>query len=590
MGCKDPKTNNPIFHNPLPLGGTKESKLGKTGKRNPENQIFANSPYGRSRGKGPHGGCDMRASIGTPIYATVSGKVTIGQQAVNKPRSGGKGGAGYYVTIEDDSGVKHQFMHMSKEGYDVAKALAGKRVEGGTQIGFTGTTGIWKDGKKDHQPHLHYETREKNEKGKWVTTNPMPYLNPESVTLDPVSGRDLKKTKRSWRDKDPEKEKKWWKEKYNARCAALGGVPDDGPTTTPSPAPTSTPTTPSQKEEEVELLEAGEESRNARRFQEQCFLMDNFQFFTVTDGVGQYGRLYPTSSNFVVLGGGNPQTLVSKMLMPKNMKGLMDLKPHEFASYVPYIKLFKVFYPSETSSGEEYELKFKNHLTNESLESMIKTGKGRGSGVGIKNFHWELAGSNVEEAERLIKAELTLYFQDLSDLVHRESLGEKNRNIGFIDLIHQENKFLFENSSKTSDCTVEGVGRRSYNNKYFRIKAHVGWSGPRGLNKEDRSKQELVSQTGYSFFLTMVRHEIDFKNDGTVELKIHYQAAMEGLLSSKRADILLMEENEELLKLEGQVKCIETSLSQIDLLETCNKITGEEAENMRSNWKKAMEG
>ena len=639
MGCKNPETGEQIYFNPLPLGPQAQRHQGVV----PDGKMRANSTAGRRRPWGtnrPHQGCDLNAPCNTPIYATVSGKIYVTRVSGRALTTGG----GHQITVLDDNGNKHDFLHISEEGiaWAINQFTNGQRVEGGVKIGQIGTTG------GSTGCHMHYQVSESCSQGEegasslgtcqrsghpatrvsnsdWAAgkkggtrpINPMAFLDPELVHLAdfmptstdgthgdaytveqlmrPPTNYSRKKAEYivkvfQWRSTDPEAERERWKEEYNTRCAALGGVPDNGPTATPSPAPTSTPSSPSQEQEAAEFLEAGEESRNARRFQEQCFLMDNFQFFTVTDGVGQYGRLYPTSSNFVVLGGGNPQTLVSKMLMPKNMKGLMDLKPHEFASYVPYIKLFKVFYPSETSSGEEYELKFKNHLTNESLESMIKTGKGRGSGVGIKNFHWELAGSNVEEAERLIKAELTLYFQDLSDLVHRESLGEKNRNIGFIDLIHQENKFLFENSSKTSDCTVEGVGRRSYNNKYFRIKAHVGWSGPRGLNKEDRSKQELVSQTGYSFFLTMVRHEIDFKNDGTVELKIHYQAAMEGLLSSKRADILLMEENEELLKLEGQVKCIETSLSQIDLLETCNKITGEEAENMRSNWKKAMEG
>lgn len=99
-----------------------------------------------------HNGVDLTAPIGTPVYATRSGKVSfVGYQ---------KGGAGNYVNITHDNGFLSTYMHL--DSYIVK---AGEYVTIGQLIGYCGNTG------GSTGPHLHFGIK-KN--GAWV--NPAHYL------------------------------------------------------------------------------------------------------------------------------------------------------------------------------------------------------------------------------------------------------------------------------------------------------------------------------------------------------------------------------------------------------------------------------
>lgn len=114
------------------------------------------SPYGARLDpitgvKSYHRGTDMACPTGTPIYASMSGKViTAGTSRIY----------GYYVIIEHGNGYQTLYGHMSK--IIVAK---GQWVSQGTRIGLVGSTGY------STGPHLHF-TVYKNGK----TIDPMTIL------------------------------------------------------------------------------------------------------------------------------------------------------------------------------------------------------------------------------------------------------------------------------------------------------------------------------------------------------------------------------------------------------------------------------
>ncbi|NLY03397.1 MAG: peptidoglycan DD-metalloendopeptidase family protein [Campylobacter sp.] len=87
-----------------------------------------------------HDGIDLRASIGTPAYATADGFVKFA----------GDSGTGYgnLVIIVHNFGFETRFAHMQS----VVKRV-GEWVKKGTLIGYTGNTGY------STGPHLHYEVR-----------------------------------------------------------------------------------------------------------------------------------------------------------------------------------------------------------------------------------------------------------------------------------------------------------------------------------------------------------------------------------------------------------------------------------------------
>jgi len=84
-----------------------------------------------------HAGIDFSAPIGTPIYATGDGTVTV----VKTTYSSGK-----MVKIDHGFGYTTLFLHMDK--FNVRR---NQKVKRGEIIGFVGNTG------KSTAPHLHYE-------------------------------------------------------------------------------------------------------------------------------------------------------------------------------------------------------------------------------------------------------------------------------------------------------------------------------------------------------------------------------------------------------------------------------------------------
>lgn len=98
-----------------------------------------------------HTGVDFTAPIGTPIYATGDGKITL----VNRVSGYGK-----QLEIDHGYGYKTKYAHMSEFLVEF-----GQEVKRGQIIGLVGNTGL------SSGPHLHYEVIYKNMK-----TNPVNYF------------------------------------------------------------------------------------------------------------------------------------------------------------------------------------------------------------------------------------------------------------------------------------------------------------------------------------------------------------------------------------------------------------------------------
>lgn len=87
-----------------------------------------------------HGGADLRARIGTPIYATANGVVEWA--GVNNS------GYGRMIKLSHNFGFTTLYGHLSKMSVSV-----GDYVRQGDLIGYSGNTGL------SSAPHLHYEVR-----------------------------------------------------------------------------------------------------------------------------------------------------------------------------------------------------------------------------------------------------------------------------------------------------------------------------------------------------------------------------------------------------------------------------------------------
>lgn len=111
-----------------------------------------------------HQGVDLRATVGTPIYAPEDGVVKLlkGYRA------------GLYIELTTATGL-HRFMHLST--YSVKD---GAQITAGTELGLTGNTGI------STGPHLHWEY--------WINGKPIdPLTALKEGTLANIAGNIWKK-------------------------------------------------------------------------------------------------------------------------------------------------------------------------------------------------------------------------------------------------------------------------------------------------------------------------------------------------------------------------------------------------------------
>jgi murein DD-endopeptidase MepM/ murein hydrolase activator NlpD len=102
-------------------------------------------------GRRAHKGVDLAGPVGTPVYATADGVVSMAQWFSSY---------GKYVQIEHGAQLQTRYGHLSS--YVVEP---GAHVKKGQLIGYIGTTG------RSTGPHLHYEVRVAGD-----AVNPVPYM------------------------------------------------------------------------------------------------------------------------------------------------------------------------------------------------------------------------------------------------------------------------------------------------------------------------------------------------------------------------------------------------------------------------------
>lgn len=126
----------------------------------------------------PHRAVDLRAAVGTPVYAAEDGTVDCVQDWDGYSTRGNQS-YGNLVRIRhvDYKGVKLQtlYAHLNE-----SKVKCGQTVKEGELIGYSGNTGNSKG------PHLHFEVRLKGNR-----YNPLNWLDADFTVKDASTGAHL---------------------------------------------------------------------------------------------------------------------------------------------------------------------------------------------------------------------------------------------------------------------------------------------------------------------------------------------------------------------------------------------------------------
>ena len=266
------------------------------------------------------------------------------------------------------------------------------------------------------------------------------------------------------------------------------------------------------------------------------------------------------------------------------IKSFFNAKPHIIAALVPKIRLFKVF-TDDQGKHVEIEFAFPKHMT---TNDPFFGGRSYASGltppteIGIKDFSITFEGGTPATARKDIKANLTIYSRDFKNflLVRNNAIGPNfDVNDGNIVNTTQEYKFIelllypFHKNKRIGFSNLKQHPFQ-YDSSHYRIRADVGWAV-----RNDSAMRELLKNEDYdlntlqtalnfcnnSFYLNMVDHDMDFKNDGSVSVKIEYRAYMESAMKAPALDALASPD------LNSKRKVLREELRQLIKDESCSQ-------------------
>jgi len=259
------------------------------------------------------------------------------------------------------------------------------------------------------------------------------------------------------------------------------------------------------------------------RFEEQCFLLWNWEAFYKAN----LGRGY---ENFTLLMGA-PSSIINRLLATQGLENLFEMMPYEHALLVPKIRIFKT-----AEHGGDEELMFSDHTTPESIEKMMSSAVGRGDGLGIKSFDYDLQGGSKTGGAALVKKGVTkinfkFLFQNLEMLTQRTE-----GHPALIDLVSLPNP----TSKDVPTCPDDGKPAnlsQLWDTKAFQMKVVYGWQVPQG-DFISTALKEAIRASSTILMVNYEKHDLDFKQDGRVELTVTSNGYADSVLSDPLADIL----------------------------------------------------
>lgn len=277
-----------------------------------------------------------------------------------------------------------------------------------------------------------------------------------------------------------------------------------------------------------------------------------------------YHNGIPYDGRFVMVE--NPEnnlSAINKMLANKDLSSLFELENKEVSQLVPKVRLFKISQDgtNETefvfSQTEDVDRK-RNFKTKG--PTFFSSDFDKGSGAGVKEFSFNFNGTTPATSRNDVECTLTLFFQTFNDFI-RTRKDYNNNEYRFVDLVIQP-------PADTKSKTKGFLSRLEYRPEFYKIRAEVGYYIPDNFPVD---KRDAIMKSNASLVLTMVDHDININNDGTVEINLSYRAYIESALKSYRYDALATPEitsrriqrAEQYLEILSRDACTQEELNQI---------------------------
>jgi hypothetical protein len=248
---------------------------------------------------------------------------------------------------------------------------------------------------------------------------------------------------------------------------------------------------------------------------------------------------------------GDQSSTVNKLVIPNgnSIREFLDIRPSTHAYLVPKLRFYKI-YTGNDGKLKEFPFHFRNFTDSNRVNKLSDVDFDRGGDYGIKEFNFSFDGTNPATAKNDIKANLSLYFQTFSDFIDRKFTDSSGEKHAFVDLL------LLPSGKKKEGSGAPAIFQ--FDAKHYRIRVDVGWEidstrvsdleqsiGVSGANNL-RNSIQLMNK---SFYLNMVDHTMDFRDDGSVQIDVEYRAYIESALKGTSLDALASPESRKALKL-----------------------------------------
>jgi len=299
-----------------------------------------------------------------------------------------------------------------------------------------------------------------------------------------------------------------------------------------------------------------EEAAQLRRVNSQCTLLYNLPNLR--------GNMLENSHDLnsnVFSYNGLPEMIPNRILNSESTAVFMNAGSDQLSLLQPTLRFFisskdgdRPVYFSDFVLGERM-LEYQSLRSQGTLFQMTEPASLIGTNVGIKSFSWNY--DNKHEGDRIIKANLSLHFGSLLDLLNESYLEFIHTNIAprpnDIKPSPNEKESLIQWYKKRVDAREKTLKNGSNpelpgapkcktdsDASFKQLKVIVGYAIPENTDTAllDEKFMKAVVESQRTLVLNLTKYKLNFEEDGSVALDIEYVASIDAMFLSEKTDIL----------------------------------------------------
>jgi|7_EtaG_2_1085326.scaffolds.fasta_scaffold01095_7 hypothetical protein len=286
----------------------------------------------------------------------------------------------------------------------------------------------------------------------------------------------------------------------------------------------------------------------------QCLLLGGLRTLVGRTGLDKIPtkRIY----NFT----GNPETITS-IINDSDLEDFMLASPAALSTLQPKLKFWFT-----GDQRDDEPIYFSDHVLGEQMVSLrdfrlgsdakFSPASQRGFNVGIKSFEW--AFDNKHEGDKIVKANLVLYYGSLAEMVNEYYLrfmfangtrnlkarhGRTAEDFAAAELEQLARLEKLQEFARLGDPTTLELKKATTERNYLQLKCEVGWEvpdgNPRSLPAEITPEfKKAIESTNRTLILNLTKYNLSFNQNGSVEVNLDYIASIDSYLVSPQADVL----------------------------------------------------